>query len=122
MKNLYSILIIALGSMFMFTACSEEEVGLDEGVSISGKVTYTDGNAAGAFVYIAYGTAEATTDFDQVTVADENGNYHFDGLNNGDYYVDAVYTNEFGMDFNTPGFHVFIGGASDKVALDIDLD
>lgn len=111
---------LAIVAMFMITACSTE-VGIAEGVNISGAVTYTEGTAVGAIVSIAYGAAEATTSFDQVTVADANGNYHFDGLNDGDYFVDAVFTDANGLEFNSPGFVVTIGGADDKVAVNFNL-
>lgn len=113
--------MLAIVAMFMFASCSEE-VGIDKGTTIKGMVEYVDGAAAGAHIYIAYGATEATTEFDQVVVADENGNYHIDGLNEGDYYIDAVYTDNLGVEFNSAGYHVFVGGSKEDITVDFELN
>lgn len=121
MKNTFKYWIMAIVAMFMMTSCSEE-VGLDEGTTIKGNVEYMDGVAAGAQVFLTYGATEATADYDQVTVADADGNYHFDGLNNGDYFIDAKYTTPQDIEFNSPGFLVTIGGENDAIIIDFDLE
>ena len=120
MKTRLNIWIMAIVAMFMVTACSEE-AGLGDGTTISGTVMFADGAAAGAIVYLSYGATEATSNYDQATVADANGAYNFAGLNKGDYFVDAVYTNNMGIEFNSPGFHVEIGGKSDEVNVNFNL-
>ncbi|MEK6781063.1 MAG: YceI family protein [Bacteroidota bacterium] len=64
-------------------------------VKISGKVTFTNeagtaANAAGAIVYLAKG-ATATTNFDQTTIANANGDYEFVNLDTGSYYLNATF-------------------------------
>lgn len=120
MKNIVKIWILATVAMFMFSACSEE-VGLDDGVTISGIVKHADTNTDGAFVYISYGASEATSSYDQVTISDANGNYKFEGLNAGDYYLDAVYTNSAGVEFNSPGYVVTVGGSNDQITVNFNL-
>ena len=120
MKKLYYTLIVLMIAG-LFTSCSEE-VGLDTGATIKGVVTYVDGNAAGAFVYIKYDATAATAEYDQVTVADENGNYHFEGLNRGDYYLDATFTTSQGVEFDSPGYVVTVGAKDSEININFELE
>jgi len=120
MKRIFQYWTFVIVAMFMITGCSTE-AGIDDGTSVKGVVKYTDGIAAGAIVSIAYGASEATSDFDQVTVADDGGNYHFDGLNAGDYYIDAVLSNPNDIEFNSPGVLITVGGSKDDIVVDFNL-
>lgn len=121
MKTNFKIWIAVIVAVFMIQSCTKEE-GVGGKKEISGTVTYTDGNAAGAIVYISYGATESTDAYDQATIADENGKYKFDGLQLGDYYIDAVYTDDNDMEFNTAGYTVTVGDKKNALTLDIALD
>ena len=89
MKPLKAFLLIVLVSVFSFSSCTETddpEIFYD----ISGNVTYPDGVASGALVYLVLGSTPSTNYVD-VTVADETGNYSFDNLSVGDYFLFSNY-------------------------------
>ena len=78
--------------MLLFTVqCSEDDPA--PLISLSGTITYpgTSGNlaAGGAIVYLAK-TAGAL-EYDYSTIADASGNYSFDNLEAGTYYLNANY-------------------------------
>ncbi len=112
--------MMVIVAIFMIQACSKEE-GVVKGKEIKGTVMYTDGVADGAVVYITYGATESTGEYNASTVANANGAYSIQGLNPGDYFIDAVYTDDNGIEFNTPGYYVEIGSAKGTLDLNIDL-
>lgn len=111
--------MLVIVAAFMITACSEPGVGGKK--EITGKVTYNGSVAEGAVVYITYDATEAGGEYDAATLTDASGMYHFDGLQKGDYYVDAEYTNQYGIEFHTAGFSVTINEKKGTVDLDIPL-
>lgn len=93
MKSLkfISILLGMLLLIFVFQACDDDGGTTTEPAqlnNISGTVNYPDGVAAGAIVFLAQG-AEQTMQFDMSTVADASGNYAFENMANGDYFIYA---------------------------------
>lgn len=118
------ICLIASFTLISLSSCTKEE-GPGGKATISGTVTYPDGPASGAIVWIAYGTNESTMSYDHSTVADANGNYELEGLETGDYFIDAeltLYQGEFKVEFNTAGYAVTIGEKKADIKLDIELE
>lgn len=122
MKKISIIISIAIFSIgfLSLNSCSKDE-GLGGMAKVSGNVTYPGGAASGAIVKITYGTKDATSNFDHATVADESGNYKLDGLEKGDYFIDAEYTDQYGNNFNTPGYAITIGDKKADLKVDIEL-
>jgi hypothetical protein len=121
MKGKIKILMVVIVASFMLLSCAKEaSVGGKK--EIKGIISYTEGAAAGAEVFITYGATEASSNYDDVTVADASGNYKFDGLTVGEYYIDAVFVNELGIEFNTPGYLVVIEDKKGSLDVDITLD
>ena len=111
---------MAIAMMFVVTSCTEDE-GFEGKASINGKVTYTNGTAAGAIVTVAFGATEVTNSVDYSTAAGADGSFSFNSLQKGNYYVDAVYTDANGHVFNTGGTVVEIGGAKNEVEVNLAL-
>ncbi len=93
MKALKLSYLFILISIFAFS-CKEtitetEYVYLDT-YTVSGTVSYVDGVAGGAYVYIAEGEAP-TANYFSVTVTDEDGVYAFPNLKPGNYFIFANY-------------------------------
>jgi hypothetical protein len=118
-KILSAILLTAL--VVAFTSCSKDE-GFEGKAMIKGVATYPGGNAAGAIVTISFGATEATTDADYSTVTDASGNYSFESLTKGDYFVGASYTDDMGYSFQSGGSHVEIGEKKGEVTVDLVLE
>lgn len=107
---------------FILSSCSDDSTTV-ETYTISGNVMYPDfsgsmQNAGGAVVFLKKNATEATTNYDLVTVADASGNYSFEGLVDGDYWLFANYDTE---NLNVPAGRingaVFIGeGAMVNIA------
>jgi polyisoprenoid-binding protein YceI len=132
MKKLSSILLsiaIVLAMGFMYS-CSEEEVIKEVEVpalvyTIAGNVTYPDflgmaTPASGAVVYLKVDATEATASYDMTTTSDVNGNYTFNGLVPGSYFVFANYDTE---NNNIPGGRmtgVIFGGEGGIVVIEGD--
>src|SRR6478609_1096427 len=95
MKTIKLIPILTLLFTMVFVMrCSNDETPAAL-VKLTGKITYMDpagqtGNAAGAVVYLATGTA-ATTTYEQSTIADANGLYTFSNLPANSYYINSVF-------------------------------
>jgi len=118
-KFIYTF-IMAIAIMFAVTSCNKDE-GFEGKASISGKVTYTNGAAAGAVITVKFGATEATDGYDYSTVSDPSGAYSFQGLQKGSYFVDATYTDANGYTFNTGGYTVEVGAPKSEVTVDIAL-
>jgi polyisoprenoid-binding protein YceI len=98
MKTFRFLGILAMMTIltFVMVRCSEDEP--DPTFTISGNVTYPDFNgtmqpAAGGLAFLA-SSSEATTEYDQVAIVDEAGNYSFKNLLPGDYFVFCTYDNK----------------------------
>jgi hypothetical protein len=118
-KFIYTF-VMAIAMMFAATSCTEDE-GFEGKASISGKVTYANGAAVGAVVTIKFGTTVATDAFDYTTVADGSGSYSFQGLQKGEYFVDADLVDVNGHAFTTSGYAIEIGAPKSEVTVDISL-
>ena len=82
-----AVLVILLG-IFM-VRCDDDSNNNPEPeilYNVSGAVTYPGGTAAGAVIYLA-NSATPTTNYDWVTVANENGQYSISDLGAGDYFI-----------------------------------
>ena len=122
MRTLRSIIFVAFAALAItLTSCSKDE-GFEGNATINGKVTYTAGTASGAIVSIKFGASESSTAFDYSTVTDASGNYSFEGLTKGDYFVDATFTDDLNNTFETGGSHVEIGGNKSDVTVDLVLE
>ncbi|MEK6781061.1 MAG: YceI family protein [Bacteroidota bacterium] len=97
--KLISAVLMLFFTMIFMVQCSDDPAPAPVEpaplVKISGKVTYTSeagtaANAVGAIVYLAKG-ATATTNYDQTTIADANGDYEFVNLDTGSYYLNAIF-------------------------------
>jgi hypothetical protein len=84
--GILAILVVTISS------CSKD-AGFGGNSTITGKVTNSSGTAVtGAIVSINFGATAPTTTFNYSTVTDANGNYSFNDLEQGNYYVSASYT------------------------------
>lgn len=89
--------------------CKKKIAGAGGKNSISGTVFFKNGlsgineAAAKARVSISYGTKEVTSAFDQTILTDAGGGFKFEGLNKGDYFIKAEYTDANGFSYNNPG-------------------
>lgn len=124
MKPLIKISLIAAAAVFVSFVSCKKEAGFEGKKTIKGTVTLkSSGTAAeGAIVYIAFGTKEVTSAFNTSTTTDASGVYKFVGLELGDYFVDAKYTDANGFSFNTGGSSVEIKNSKDDVAVDLALE
>lgn len=123
LKFITLFLIVPL-TILSLSSCTKD-AGFGGKAKISGKVTYNGDPASGAVVYIAYGTKDATEVFDNSTVADENGNYKIEGLQTGDYFIDAKLTidkDNFNLKLDSPGYGVTVGEKKGEIALDITVE
>lgn len=108
-------------------ASCKKEAGIGGKKTISGTVHYLNGAtnamdvASGATVMITYGTKTASSNSDQTVVADADGKYHFDGLNKGDYFITAQYTDGNGFTYTTAGYGITAEKKKDALTVDIDL-
>lgn len=94
MKTIKFISIVVLAAVAVTISSCSKNAGFDGGATIKGKITLlsTGAPAPGAVVSIAFGATAATTSFNYSTVTDTAGNYAFDALNKGNYFVNASYT------------------------------
>jgi hypothetical protein len=122
MKKIQSIIILMVPIMLLIlhTGC-QKDPGFEGKAKIHGVVNYSGGVAAASIVTIKFDATAATEAYDYSTVTDASGNYSFNRLSKGDYYVDASYTDNKGFVFHTPGYLVKIGGNKEEVHVDIAL-
>ncbi len=123
LKNIFNAFIFLV---LLFPAC-KKEAGIGGKKTITGTVTYKNG-AAGAFetanaatVHIEYGTTTYNSAYDQSVAADSDGNYHFDGLRKGDYFISAEFTDIHGFKYATGGYSVTVKNNKDKLTVNIEL-
>lgn len=111
---------------FVFLGC-KKEAGIGGKKTITGSVTYKNGTstvfekANNAMVHIAYGTKTSTTTYNQTVIVDEKGEYHFDGLRKGDYFITAEFTDEHGFKYTTGGYGVTVNNKKENLNVDIKL-
>lgn len=89
--------------------------------AIKGTVTLNGVAVSNAPVYLTLNATAASTQHDASTMTDATGNYQFNGLLRGDYYVNTEYTNDKGISFVSGGGHVTIGDKKGTVQADLTL-
>ena len=120
-------IIIAFMVLVLVLPACKKKAGIGGQKTIYGTVTYKNGTTSAfeiantAVVHIAYGTTSSTSNYDQTVVVDETGNYHFDGLRKGDYFISAEFTDEHGFTYTTAGYGVTVNNKKEKLAVDIQL-
>lgn len=107
-------------TMLFATSCSKDE-GFEGKKDIKGQVTYPGGVAPGAIITVAFGESGPTDKVDFTTVADAEGKYSISGLEKGDYFMDASYTDPRGFVFESPGVKVEIKNTKDELTVNFDL-
>lgn len=120
MKTLKISIILLFVSVFAITSCSKE-AGFEGTNTIKGSVLLNGTAVPGAVVHIAFGTKEATTTFDATTITDASGHYSFQGLQKGDYFVDADYTTNLNILLSSGGAAVTLGGTKGEVTVDLTV-
>jgi hypothetical protein len=117
-------------SLFLFLVatiggCKKKEAGIGGKNTISGVIRFKNGStgnndvASKAWVSIAYGTNETTTTFDQTILTDANGQYKMEGLNKGNYFIKAGYTDVNGFTYTNAG--VGITFENKKKTLEVNI-
>lgn len=123
MKNISYVFIF----LVLLAASCKKEAGIGGKKTIAGTVYYLNAAtnamevAADAKVMIAYGTASASTDYDQTLLTGADGKYHIDGLKRGDYFITAEFTDAHGFTYTTAGYRVTVENKKDQLELDIEL-
>ena len=123
------ILIGGLGfiAILFFCAC-KKTAGPGGKNAISGTVVFKNGVTGNndvavlATVSIAYGTNESTTSFNQTVLTDAEGKYIFEGLNKGNYFIKADFTDSHGFKYSTNGSVISIKNKKNKVTADLILE
>lgn len=85
-------------------------------------VTGSNDVATTATVSIAYGTNEATSIVDKTLVCDADGKFSFEGLNKGNYFIKAGYTDSHGFNYTTPGYGVTFKNKKKNLEVNIILE
>lgn len=121
------IIHIAFVFLVLIAASCKKEAGIGGRKTITGTVHYKNGAtgtmeiANGATVMICYGTKTFSSAYDQTVLADANGEYHIDGLQKGDYFVTAEFTDMHGFKYTTTGYGITIETRKGNLTLDVDL-
>jgi hypothetical protein len=114
-------------AILFFGAC-KKTAGPGGKNAISGTVVFKNGVsgtndlAALATVSIAYGTNESTASFNQTILTDEDGKFIFDGLNKGNYFIKAAFTDSHGFNYTGNGAGISINNNKNKVIADLILE
>ena len=124
-----TIKLIALGILAVLalsiSSCSKE-AGFNGNSTITGNVTNSAGTAlSGAVISINFGATAPTTTFNYSTTTDANGNYSFNDLQKGNYYVSGTYTSYLDQGQNvvlhTGGAVVNLGGNKSSATVNLVL-
>ncbi len=107
--------------LFTFSSCKKDDPGMEGNKTIKGNITYVEGNVEGATVYITFDASAATTTYDYTTTTDASGNYRFENLGRGDYFIDADYSDDNGFLFESAGVHVEIKNTKKKEEITVDM-
>ncbi len=120
MKTLKITTMLVIMTLLTVTSC-KKEAGFEGKNNIKGIITMNGKAVPNAIVYLAFDTKEATTTYNATTVADAGGIYSFSGLNKGDYFVDAEYTNDSEIKLESAGAKVTIGKKKGDITVDLTL-
>ena len=103
-----SSIIVTVCVLFAISSCTKDDAGMEGNKTIKGNITNVDGNVNSATVYITFDATQATANYNYSTTTDASGNYRFENLAQGNYFLDATYTDNIGISFGTPGVYVEI--------------
>ena len=118
------MLSIALGG-FMFISACQKDPGKGGKAHIHGHVEHDDDKIANAMVSIWYDTKTKPGDAaDDATVSDAVGEFEFEGLRKGDYFVfaEATIVDSLGTEIKSGGVAVNIDKKSGEYDADIHVD
>lgn len=124
--KIVSVVLFAVAVLFS-AGCRKEE-GLAGKKIVSGVVYFKNGAsgsndpATSATVFITYGATEDTGTYDQTTTTGSSGEYSVKGLQKGDYFIKASFTDPQGFLYSTPGYAVQINNKRTELKLDIVLE
>jgi hypothetical protein len=127
MKTLKTIFFFLLFITALIAGCKKEEgiVGkkvVTGTVFFKNGVTGTNDPAVSAIVCITYGATESTGTYDQTTTSNSEGIFTVKGLQKGNYYITADYTDIHGFRYTTPGYSITINNKKSELNLDIVLE
>lgn len=115
MKTLKAIASLLLIAGILFTLGCKKTTSNPPG-GFSGTVTYSNAGvntpASGAYVWLTAGSAAGSPDGSYKTYTDANGNYSFDNIPQGSYYVNGSYTDTHGYFYNSGGSVVSVNGSN----------
>ncbi len=127
MKRRLKIGCVLFLMLVSITSC-KKEAGPGGKNTISGTVVYKNGvtgnndAAPRATIYVAYGTTETTTTFNQIIVSDDEGKFLFEGLNKGDYFIKAGFTDAHGFNYTTSGYGLSVKTKKENMEVNIILE
>ena len=116
-------LLIAIALIVSFTGC-QKEPGPGGRSHIYGHVEHSDDHVVGAFVYIWYGVTNVTdhhSGYDDQTTTNAEGEFEFEELTKGDYYLHATWTESSGEE-KDGDVSVTIKKKAEKVKVHIEVD
>ena len=126
--NKNKLFFIAVFCMFITGIGCKKEAGVGGKKIVSGIVYFKNGVtgnndiAASARVFISYGTSDPSAAADLIIVTGLDGNYKIQGLNKGNYFIKADFTDGAGFKYSHPGFAVNIKNKKGELKLDMILD
>jgi len=129
MKTLKTLLSIIAVGIFFITACTKTDTqtvtvtksATDGQAKVYGTVKFYDQQsstakaAPGAIVQVAPDSINKA--YFQFWATDANGNFSIKGLAVGNYYLNAVYTDNFGYKYFTNGFSISVNNSLDSIPL-----
>lgn len=128
MKNIKILSVLLFGGLLFATSCQKPDpavIAPTINKEIKGNITYQSGSttfkAAKARVFLTNGTKTASVNYDESAVADSAGNYSIKGLQLGDYYLTASYTDVNGFTYTTPGYGVTLANKDGALTVDMVL-
>lgn len=93
MKAIKFLSIIIAGILVLSISSCSKDAGFGGNSTIKGNVTNAAGTAVtGAVVSLSFGATAPTTTVNYTTLTDASGNYSFNDLEPGNYFVTASYT------------------------------
>jgi hypothetical protein len=110
MNNFVKIVFCTL-ILISFASCKKEAGPGGKNV-INGTVHFRNGVSGNedpapmAKIFIAYGTDQVTTNFDQTILSNADGSFNIEGLRKGKYFIRSEYTDAHGFVYSAPGYGI----------------
>ena len=126
--NKNKFLFIAAFCMFITGIGCKKEAGPGGKKAIVGNIYYKNAVsghnefAPSARIFVSYGTTDPSAAADLIILADGSGYYKIEGLNQGDYFIKADFTDGVGFKYTTPGFAFNIKNKKRGRKLDMVLE